>query len=102
MKGNEALAEGIRAGCRFFFGYPITPQNKSEYMARRMPEWAVFSASGEEVTRLIWSTGLPARWSGFNFLVQSGDQSETRAFLPAGAQVPVIVNVARGGPGLVV
>ncbi|HBK67771.1 MAG TPA: 3-methyl-2-oxobutanoate dehydrogenase subunit beta, partial [Firmicutes bacterium] len=40
MKGNEALAEGaIRAGCRFFFGYPITPQNEiPEYMARRMPE----------------------------------------------------------------
>ena len=40
MTGNEAAAEGaIRAGCRFYFGYPITPQNDlPEYMARRMPE----------------------------------------------------------------
>jgi hypothetical protein len=40
MKGNEAIAEAaIQAGCRFFFGYPITPQNEiPEYMARRMPQ----------------------------------------------------------------
>ena len=40
MKGNEAIAEAaIHAGCRFFFGYPITPQNQiPEYMSRRMPE----------------------------------------------------------------
>ena len=40
MKGNEAIAESaIRAGCRFFFGYPITPQTELlEYLSRRMPE----------------------------------------------------------------
>ena len=40
MKGNEAIAEAaIKAGCRFFFGYPITPQNQiPEYMSKRMPE----------------------------------------------------------------
>ena len=40
MKGNEAIAEAaIRAGCRFFFGYPITPQTEvPEYMSARMPE----------------------------------------------------------------
>ena len=40
MKGNEALAEAaIRAGCRFFFGYPITPQTQlPEYMAKKMPK----------------------------------------------------------------
>ena len=40
MKGNEALAESaIRAGCRFFFGYPITPQTElAAYMAKRMPK----------------------------------------------------------------
>ena len=40
MKGNEVLAESaIRAGCRFFFGYPITPQTElSAYMAKRMPK----------------------------------------------------------------
>ena len=40
MKGNEAIAESaIRAGCRFFFGYPITPQTEvAEYMAKRLPK----------------------------------------------------------------
>jgi len=40
FKGNEAVAEAaVRAGCRYFFGYPITPQNEiPEYMARRLPE----------------------------------------------------------------
>ena len=40
FKGNEAIAEAaIRAGCRYYFGYPITPQNAiPEYMSRRMPE----------------------------------------------------------------
>ena len=40
MKGCEAIAEAaIQAGCRFFFGYPITPQNDiPEYMSRRMPQ----------------------------------------------------------------
>lgn len=39
-KGNEAIAEAaIRAGCRGFFGYPITPQNEiPEYMSERMPQ----------------------------------------------------------------
>ena len=40
MKGNEALAEAmIRSGCRFYSGYPITPQNEIlEYLSQRMPE----------------------------------------------------------------
>ena len=40
MCGNEALAEAaIMAGCRCYFGYPITPQNEvTSYMSRRMPE----------------------------------------------------------------
>ena len=40
LKGNEAIAEAaIQAGCRFFFGYPITPQNQiPEYMSKRMPQ----------------------------------------------------------------
>ena len=40
MKGNEALAESaMRAGCRFFFGYPITPQTElAAYMSKRMPQ----------------------------------------------------------------
>ena len=40
MKGNEAIAEAaIGAGCRFYFGYPITPQTEiAAYMAKRMPK----------------------------------------------------------------
>ncbi len=39
-KGNEAIAEAaIKAGCRYFFGYPITPQNEiPEYMSIRLPQ----------------------------------------------------------------
>ena len=45
MKGNEAIAEAaIQAGCRFFFGYPITPQNQiPEYMSKRMPQVLIIS-----------------------------------------------------------
>ena len=40
IKGNEAMSEAaIRAGCRLFFGYPITPQTEIlEYMSRRLPQ----------------------------------------------------------------
>ena len=40
MKGNEALAEAaMLAGCRFFFGYPITPQTElAAYMSKHMPK----------------------------------------------------------------
>ena len=39
IKGNEAVAEAaIRSGCRYYFGYPITPQTEiAEYMAKKMP-----------------------------------------------------------------
>ena len=45
MKGSEAIAEAaIRAGCRYFFGYPITPQTEiPEYMSERMPRSAAAS-----------------------------------------------------------
>ena len=40
MKGNEAIAEAaVQAGCRYYFGYPITPQSEiPEYMSKRLPE----------------------------------------------------------------
>ena len=49
MKGTEAIAEAaVRAGCRFFAGYPITPQNEiPEYLARRMPEVGGTFVQGE-------------------------------------------------------
>ena len=55
MKGNEVLAESaIRAGCRFFFGYPITPQTElSAYMAKRMPkEGGTFLQAESEIAAI--------------------------------------------------
>ena len=49
MKGCEAIAEAaVRAGCRFFAGYPITPQNEiPEYLSWRLPEVGGVFVQGE-------------------------------------------------------
>jgi 2-oxoglutarate ferredoxin oxidoreductase subunit alpha len=55
MKGNEALAEAaVQAGCRFYFGYPITPQTEiSEYLSRRLPEvGGVFLQAESEIAAI--------------------------------------------------
>ncbi len=106
MKGNEAIAEAaIRAGCRAYFGYPITPQTElAEYMARHLPRAGgvflqaesevaainmVYGASGAGV-RVMTSTSSP----GFSLML------EGLSYL-VGARLPcVVVNVMRGGPGL--
>ena len=106
MKGSEAIAEAaIRAGARFFFGYPITPQTEiPEYMSARMPEVGgcflqaesevaainmVYGAAstGERVITSSSSPGVSLKQEGISYI--------------AGAQLPcVILNVMRGGPGL--
>ncbi len=106
MKGNEAIAEAaVQAGCRFFFGYPITPQNEiPEYMSRRLPEAGgcflqaeseisainmVYGAggAGARVMTSSSSPGISLKQEGISYLV--------------GAEVPcVIVNIMRCGPGL--
>lgn len=106
MKGSEAIAEAaIRAGARFFFGYPITPQTEiPEYMSARMPEVGgcflqaesevaainmVYGAAGtgERVITSSSSPGISLKQEGISYC--------------AGAQLPcVILNVMRGGPGL--
>ncbi|MEN3008330.1 3-methyl-2-oxobutanoate dehydrogenase subunit VorB [Pseudothermotoga sp.] len=106
MKGVEAIGEAaIMAGCRNFFGYPITPQNElTEYMARRLPEvGGCFLQAESEVAavnmiygaasvgkRAMTSTSSP----GFS-LMQEGISYMACAQLPA-----VFVNIMRGGPGL--
>ncbi|KUG04680.1 2-oxoglutarate oxidoreductase, alpha subunit [hydrocarbon metagenome] len=106
MKGNEALAEGaILAGCRGFFGYPITPSSEiAEYMARKMPKiGGVFvqaeselaainmvyggAATGARVMTASSSPGLSLKQEGISFIAE--------AELPC-----LIVNISRGGPGL--
>lgn len=106
MKGNEALAEGaIRAGCRAFFGYPITPSSEiAEYMARKYPriggtflqaesELAAINmvygaaSTGARVMTASSGPGLSLKQEGISFIAE--------AELPC-----LIVNISRGGPGL--
>ena len=105
-KGNEAVAEAaIRAGCRYFFGYPITPQNEiPEYFARHMPEHdGVFVQAESEVAAINMAYG--AAGSGARVMTSSSSpgislKQEGITYI-AGAELPVvIVNMMRGGPGL--
>jgi len=106
MRGNEAIAEGaIRAGCRFYTGYPITPQNEIfEYMAKRLPQLGgIFLQCESEVAgiNMIWGaacTGTRAMTSSSGPGISL--MSEGLTTLAAG-QVPcVVVDVTRAGPGL--
>ena len=106
MKGNEAMATAaIAAGCKCFFGYPITPQNEiPEFMSKVMYESGgkfvqaesevaainmVYGAGGAGVRAMTSSSspGIALKQEGISYL--------------AGAEIPaVILNVMRGGPGL--
>ena len=106
MKGNEALAESaIRAGCKFFFGYPITPQTElAAYMAKRMPkEGGTYLQAESEVAAINMVYGASA--AGARVMTSSSSpgislKSEGISYM-AGADLPgVIINVERGGPGL--
>ncbi|HHJ98553.1 MAG TPA: 3-methyl-2-oxobutanoate dehydrogenase subunit VorB [Actinobacteria bacterium] len=106
MKGNEALAEAaIRAGCRFFFGYPITPQTElAAYMAKRMPkENGVYLQAESEIAAINMVYGASA--AGKRAMTSSSSpgislKAEGISYM-AGADLPgVIINVQRGGPGL--
>ncbi len=106
MKGNEAIAEAaIRAGCRFFFGYPITPQTEiPEYMSARMPELGgCYLQAESEVAAINMVYG--AAGSGVRVMTSSSSpgvslKQEGISYI-AGSELPcVIINVMRGGPGL--
>ena len=106
MKGNEVIAEAaVRAGCRHYFGYPITPQTEiMHYMAKRMPqvggtivqaesEVAAINmvygaaAAGARTMTTSSSPGISLKQEGFSYI--------------AGAELPaVVVNIVRSGPGL--
>ena len=105
-KGSEAIAEAaIRAGCRGFFGYPITPQNEiPEYMSLKMPEaGGVFVQAESELAAINMVYGASA--SGVRAMTSSSSpgvslKQEGISYM-VGAQLPaVVVNVMRGGPGL--
>jgi len=106
MNANEALAEAaIRAGCRYYYGYPITPQNDMiGYMAKRMREvGGVFLQSESELAAINMVFGTAA--AGKRVMTSSSSpgislMQEGISYL-AGCELPaVIVNVQRGGPGL--
>lgn len=106
MKGCEAIAEAaVRGGCRFFAGYPITPQNEiPEYLSWRLPEVGGSFVQGEsEVASINMVYGAAA--TGTRAMTSSSGpgislKAEGISYL-ASAQLPaVIVNISRGGPGL--
>lgn len=106
MTGNAAAAEAaIRAGCRFYFGYPITPQNEvPAYMSRRMPEvGGTFIQAESEIAAINMVYGAAA--AGARAMTSSSSpgislKQEGISYL-AGSELPaVIMNVQRGGPGL--
>ena len=106
MKGNEALAEAaIMAGCRHYFGYPITPQTEvAAYMSRRMPKiGGTFLQAESEIAAINMVIGAAA--AGKRAMTSSSSpgislKSEGISYM-AGCDLPgLIVNVQRGGPGL--
>ncbi len=106
MKGNEAAAEAaVIAGCRYYFGYPITPQNEiPEYMSKRLPEVGGTFIQAESETAAI-NMVFGASAAGARSMTSSSSpgislKQEGISYLAA-AQLPcVVINVSRGGPGL--
>jgi len=106
-KGNEAIAEAsVRAGLEAYFGYPITPQTEIlEYLSRRMPELGrTFVQAESELGAINMVYG--AACTGVRVMSSSSSPGvslmmEGLSYI-AGTEVPaVLVNVMRGGPGLV-
>lgn len=105
MKGNEAMAEAaVRAGCRFFAGYPITPQNEiPEYLSRRMPAVGGVFVQGESELASI-SMVMGASAAGRRALTSSSSpgislKAEGISTMAGAALPAVIIDVARTGAG---
>jgi 2-oxoglutarate ferredoxin oxidoreductase subunit alpha len=100
MKGNEAIAEAaIQAGCRFYAGYPITPQNEiPEYMSRRMPEvGGVFIQAESELAAINMVYGASAAGARAMTSSSSPDKFKTGDHIISCRRSPaVIVNMQRG------
>lgn len=106
MKGNEALAEAaIQAGCKHFFGYPITPQTElAAYMSKRMPKiGGTYLQAESEIAAANMVLGAAS--AGVRAMTSSSSpgislKTEAISYM-AGSDVPaLIINVQRGGPGL--
>jgi 2-oxoglutarate ferredoxin oxidoreductase subunit alpha len=106
LKGNDVMAEAaIQAGCRFYAGYPITPQNEvPEYMSRRMPQvGGIFIQAESELAAINMVFGASA--VGTRCMTSSSSpgvslKQEGISYI-AGAELPCLIgNMVRGGPGL--
>ncbi|MEW6708958.1 MAG: 3-methyl-2-oxobutanoate dehydrogenase subunit VorB [Candidatus Riflebacteria bacterium] len=106
MKGNEAIGEAaVLAGCRYYFGYPITPQSElPAYLSKRLPQVeGVFVQAESEVAAINMVYGAGS--AGARVMTSSSSpgislKQEGISYI-AGAEIPcLIVNVVRGGPGL--
>ena len=106
MKGNEAFAEAaIRAGCKCYFGYPITPQNEiPEYMSHELPKaGGAFLQAESELAAVNMAFGAAA--SGGRVFISTSSpglalMQEGLGFI-CSTEVPLVaLNVSRGGPGV--
>jgi 2-oxoglutarate ferredoxin oxidoreductase subunit alpha len=106
VKGNVALAEAaIKAGCRYYFGYPITPQNDiPEYLSLHLPEWGgTFIQAESEIASINMVMGAAA--TGVRAMTSSSGpgislMQEGMSYM-AGSEIPcLVVNIMRCGPGL--
>lgn len=106
MKGNEALAEAaMRAGCKCFFGYPITPQTEiSAYLAKKMQKaGGVFLQAESEIAAINMVLGAAS--TGTRCMTSSSSpgislKSEGISYICGSDLSCVIIDVQRGGPGL--
>lgn len=106
MKGNEAIGKAaIIAGCRYYFGYPITPQSELiEYMAKHLPQTGgTFLQAESEVAAINMVYG--AAGAGARVMTSSSSpgvslKQEGISYIAAAELPCVIVNIMRGGPGL--
>ena len=104
LQGNEAIAEGaLRAGCRFFAGYPITPATEiSEVLSVRLPKTdGTFIQMEDEIASL--GAVIGASLTGVKSMTATSGPGfslmQENLGLAIIAEVPcVIVNVMRGGP----
>ncbi len=106
MKGCKAIAEAaVRAGCRFFAGYPITPQNEiPEYFARRLPEVGGSFVQGESevasINMVYGAASVGARSMTSSSSPGIALKSEGISYCAA-ARIPMVyANISRGGPGV--
>lgn len=106
MKGCEAIAEAaVRAGCHFFAGYPITPQNEiPEYFARRLPEVGGSFVQGESevasINMVYGAASVGARSMTSSSSPGIALKSEGISYCAA-ARIPMVyANISRGGPGV--